>query len=721
MTTDLSEFHETFFEESFEAIDGMEASLLEIDCDAPNMDEVNGIFRGAHSIKGGAGMFGFTHVAEFTHVMETLLDEIRNEQRALSGEIVNVLLGAVDCLREMMLATQSDDQIDLPKVNEFRQSLENVLSDTGSEPAGIVESTDTVTGTPSAIHDDTMTNANAVKGWRVRFCPGKDVMRLGNDPARLIRELASLGSAQVICHEDGLPGIDSINPEFCYLSWTIELTGDIERTSVENVFDWIEDDCEIDIEPLVPSGAGTQVPDGDVKIPDEGLKTVETAKPTFELLDNAPEQASQATPVVSPSPEPPKKAAPSPTASKSVKPKEATSIRVGTDKVDDLINLVGELVITESMLRHFGADFDVSQIDKLRDGLDQLARNTRELQESVMRIRMLPIKFCFSRFPRMVHDLCDKLGKKVELQLIGEHTELDKTVLEKINDPLVHAIRNCLDHGIEMPDRRLAGGKPETGNVTLNAYHSGGQMVIEVVDDGGGLPRKKILAKARERGLVPESQELSDDEIDNLIFAPGFSTAEQVSDVSGRGVGMDVVRKNIVDLGGTVHMRSVEGQGCTLTIRLPLTLAIMDGQLVRVENEIFVVALASIVESLRLGADEINTIHADKELYCFRKEYIPIVRLHEHFSVPRTTTQSSQGLLVIVEVEGQRIGILVDELLNQQQVVIKSLERNYQPILGLSGATILGDGRIALILDVPGLLQHLRAAGNGRKSHIEAA
>lgn len=710
MTTDLSEFHETFFEESFEAIDGMEASLLEIDCDDPNMDEVNSIFRGAHSIKGGAGMFGFTHVAEFTHVMETLLDEIRNAERSLSAEMVNVLLGAVDCLREMMLATQSNAEVDMPKVNEFREMLERLLAE-GDEPVAVSSTGGdriAADGAASAPVAASVQADDSSQGWRVRFQPGRDVMRLGNDPARLLRELACLGPVQVCCLDQDLPGIEDIDPELCYLSWTIDLNANVEREAVVNVFDWIEGECELSIEPL---GAPAEVD-----------KTDSADGPKFELLDTplveaVPAPKVKATPPKA-APQAPVSTAP---AGAAAKPKEASSIRVGTDKVDDLINLVGELVITESMLRHFGTDFDIKQIEKLRDGLDQLARNTRELQESVMRIRMLPIKFCFSKFPRMVHDLCGKLGKKVELQLIGEQTELDKTVLEKINDPLVHAIRNCLDHGIESPEKRLAAGKPETGNVTLNAYHSGGQMVIEVDDDGGGLPRQKILGKARERGLVPENQELSDEEIDNLIFAPGFSTAEQVSDVSGRGVGMDVVRKNIADLGGSVHVRSVEGQGCTLTIRLPLTLAIMDGQLVRVEDEIFVVALASIVESLRLGADEINTIHADKELYRFREEYIPILRLRDHFSIARSTTRVSQGLLMIVEVDGQRVGLLVDELLNQQQVVIKSLERNYQQIQGLSGATIMGDGRIALILDIPGLLLHLKGAGNGRKHRIEAA
>lgn len=382
-----------------------------------------------------------------------------------------------------------------------------------------------------------------------------------------------------------------------------------------------------------------------------------------------------------------------------------TSIRVSIDKVDELINTVGELVITQSMLGQFGEVENLTNdhLEKLRDGLVQLERNTREIQESVMRIRMLPISFAFQRFPRLVHDLSSQLNKKVELKMSGEQTELDKTVMEKVGDPLVHLVRNSMDHGIESPDKRIAAGKPETGIVHLNAYHQGGNIVIEISDDGGGLNTEKILAKAKSSGLVNNEDSLTEEQVHDLVFQPGFSTADQVSDVSGRGVGMDVVRRNIRSLGGTVDVRSKEGEGSTFTIRLPLTLAILDGQLISVGKEIYIVPLVSIVESVQVNKDKVNVISGRGEVYKLRDDYIPIVRLHHVFGLQADSTTLDKGLLVVVEAEGKKVAMFVDDLLAQQQVVIKSLETNYKKVEGLSGATILGDGTVALILDVVGL------------------
>ncbi|MBS0396554.1 MAG: chemotaxis protein CheA, partial [Proteobacteria bacterium] len=384
---------------------------------------------------------------------------------------------------------------------------------------------------------------------------------------------------------------------------------------------------------------------------------------------------------------------------------DAGSIRVSTTKVDHLINLVGELVITQSMLSRFADGCSPEELEKLREGLTQLTRNTRELQESVMQIRMLPISFAFNRFPRLVHDLSRKLGKKVELKLSGEGTELDKTVLEKIADPLVHLVRNALDHGLEKPETRIAAGKPETGTIELAAFHEGGNIIIEVKDDGGGLNKAKILNRARERGLVPADADLSDDQVHNLIFAAGFSTADTISDVSGRGVGMDVVRRNIQDLGGVVQISSVEGRGSTIRIRLPLTLAILDGQLVRVGADTYVISLVAIVETIQAQRDRLNAVPGGAELFRLRDEYIPVVRLYELFGVEPDSRAVEDGLLVVVEAEGRRYGVLVDDLLAQQQVVIKTLETNYRQVAGVAGATILGDGTVALIVDVPGLVQ----------------
>jgi two-component system chemotaxis sensor kinase CheA len=383
---------------------------------------------------------------------------------------------------------------------------------------------------------------------------------------------------------------------------------------------------------------------------------------------------------------------------------DSGSIRVATEKVDNLINLVGELVITQSMLGRFADGVRPGEIADLRQGLSQLARNTREIQECVMQVRMLPISFAFNRFPRLVHDLSRALGKKVVLRLSGEGTELDKTVLEKISDPLVHLVRNALDHGLETPERRVAVGKGETGTLELAAYHEGGNIIIEVRDDGAGLNRRKILSKARERGLVDPDLALSDDQIHSLIFLPGFSTADRVSDVSGRGVGMDVVRRNIIDLGGHVQLSSQEGKGSVVRIRLPLTLAILDGQLVRVGHETYVISLLAIVETIQVTCSSLNTVAGQVQLFRLRNAYLPVVKLCDLFGVVPDSRNTEDGLLVVVEADGARVGLLVDDLLSQQQVVIKSLETNWEPVVGLAGATILGDGQVALILDVPGLI-----------------
>jgi len=384
---------------------------------------------------------------------------------------------------------------------------------------------------------------------------------------------------------------------------------------------------------------------------------------------------------------------------------EANSIRVGIDKIDNLINMVGELVITQSMLDQIGENLDNSHVTQLRDGLAQLERNTRELQESVMRIRMLPISFSFNRFGRLVHDLGTQLGKKVELKLSGEHTELDKTVLEKMSDPLVHLVRNALDHGIETPEQRRAAGKPETGVLHLHAFHQGGNIIIQISDDGAGFDVQKIRAKAIQKGLLSHEERPTNEQLYEFIFQPGFSTIEQVSDLSGRGVGMDVVRRNIRALGGTIEVKSKRGQGSTFSIRLPLTLAILDGQLVRVGQEIYILPLLSIIESLRAKPKLVNSLAGSAQVYRLRDEYIPILRLYDLFGITPRTTQLEQGLLVMVEGDGQKMGLFVDELLSQQQIVIKSLESNYQKVEGISGATILGDGSVALILDVAGLIR----------------
>jgi two-component system chemotaxis sensor kinase CheA len=461
------------------------------------------------------------------------------------------------------------------------------------------------------------------------------------------------------------------------LSWTLLLRSTAEHARVAEVFDWVDANSKIIYEPIYGAGVSAGVP----------------TLPAAEL----PQAGGQRSVTASDVP------VAQPVAGKSGG--ESGSLRVATEKVDALINLVGELVITQSMLGRFAEKYEPQDIESLRRSLAQLTRNTRELQESVLQIRMLPIGFSFNRFPRLVHDLSRKLGKKVDLKLTGENTELDKTVLEKISDPLVHLVRNALDHGLESPEARLAAGKSETGTLELNAFHEGGSIVIEVKDDGAGLNKDRILAKARERGLVDADAQLSDENIYNLIFVAGFSTADTVSDVSGRGVGMDVVRRNINDLSGHVQILSVPGRGSTIRIRLPLTLAILEGQMLRVGKEIYVASLVSIIETVQSKGEDISCVAGRTELFKHRADYLPIIRLYDLFGIEPDSRDITDGLLVVLEAEGRRVAMLVDELLAQQQVVIKSLETNFKQVPGLAGATIHGDGTVALILDVPGLVR----------------
>ncbi|HUM96013.1 MAG TPA: chemotaxis protein CheA, partial [Candidatus Competibacter sp.] len=503
---------------------------------------------------------------------------------------------------------------------------------------------------------------------------------------RMFRELTELGKLTVRADASRLPKLADLRPEDCYLSWELELGGDATRDAVAEVFAWVEGDCDLSIEPLAAEAA-TEAR-AEPAPPDTGPKTGEEGRQGELLLERRKgEDRRRGDRRVN------------------VAASDSASIRVGIDKVDAVINLVGELVTTQSMLSALGEDFDMSRLDKLHEALDQLDRNTRDLQEHVMRIRMLPVSSVFSRFPRMVHDVSAKLGKQVELQINGEQTELDKTVIEKIGDPLVHLIRNSLDHGLEPPDERARAGKPETGVIRLDAYHKSGSIFIEVGDDGRGLNREALLRKGLQEGLLRPGEEYSDEQIYDLIFHPGLSTAKQVSDVSGRGVGMDVVRSNIQDVGGSIQIASHPGQGTRITISLPLTLAILDGQLVSVGEDCYIIPLLSIIESVQVRADAVNRVAGKGEVFRFRGQPLPILRLYELFDTEGAVSDLEQGLLVVVEADGRQVGLFVDDLEGQQQVSIKSLEKNFRQVSGVAGATILGDGRVGLILDISGLIR----------------
>ncbi len=647
MNMDMQRFHATFFEESREGLEAMEAGLLQLEQGNRDGELINSIFRAAHSIKGGAATFGFDAVAGLTHVLETLLDEPRAGKREVATPAIDAMLASVDVLRSLLAEAEHGHPADPAVVQDVHARLAAVLAG-GSAPAAAAP----------------VAKEAAPEGWRIGFTPAPSLFMTGNDPLRILRELEHLAPLEVACRLDRLPGFDQMDPLEAYLAWDLGLLGAVPRGAVEEAFAWIADDCELDIQPIPATIAAPPAP-------------VETITPV--AAATAPAQAGADT--------------------------AETSIRVSVDKIDGLINLVGELVITQAMLKQVSGLLDPAQCERLFAGLDLLERNTRDLQEAVIGVRMLPVDAVFRRFPRLVRDLSSRLGKQVRLRTLGEGTELDKGLIERIADPLVHLVRNAIDHGLEMPDIRRAAGKDETGTITLAASHQGGHIVIEVSDDGRGLNRERILAKAAERGLhVPDNP--SDAQVWDLIFQPGFSTAEAVTDLSGRGVGMDVVRRNIQALGGEVQLESNAGHGTRVVIRLPLTLAILDGMTVAVGEETLILPLGYVLEALQPQAEDVRTLAGEGRVLRVRGEYLPLLSLNEFYRYGHART--AQPLVVVVEGDGQKLALEVDELLGQQQVVVKNLENNYRRVDGISGATILGDGRVALIVDVGGLVRSLR-------------
>jgi two-component system, chemotaxis family, sensor kinase CheA len=693
MTIDLAQFHDAFFEESFEAIDTMEGALLKLKVGAADKELINTIFRVAHSIKGGSATFGFAEIASFTHTLETLLDELRGGKLEVSSAVTDLLLKSVDVMREMLRSVQQKAPVDAQRVADLQLDLELAIAQPGSKAANAPAAAPTPEKNPAPVEKKVEANKSAGElekagadehQWLIDFNPLPQLFVRGNDPLRMLRELADLGALEVAVDLEHLPPLSALDPESCYIAWQLSLHSEVTQPVVEQVFDWAEGDCQLKIADLAaPTPVGSATMSWNASSLSAANSGANASSP--DKLDAAPDAARPSG--------------------------DASSIRVSIEKIDELMNTVGELVITQSMLSQLGAQVANGASNRFQSGLTQLERNVRELQESVMRVRMLPISFVFSRFPRMVRDLSQRLGKQVELKVTGDQTELDKTVLERIGDPLMHLVRNCIDHGIESPDVRKAAGKPAHGTVHLNAYHKGGAITIEVSDDGAGLHTDKILAKARSGDLVGPDDALTDEQIHDLIFVPGFSTVDHATDISGRGVGMDVVRRNAKELGGNIEVLSTPGLGSRFIITLPLTLAIVDGQSVSVGNETYIVPLTAIVESLQLQANMVSRVVGRGEVFSFREDYVPVVRLHEIFGVEPRSHNLHEGLLMIVEGEGGRVGLFVDDLLGQQQVVIKSLETNYRRVDGVSGATILGDGSVALILDVPGLI---RAAAGRR-------
>ena len=670
MTKSLSDIQNellgTFFEESLEGLEQLEAGLLSLEASPDsNADTINDVFRAAHSIKGGAGSFGLGEVGGLAHAMESLLEEFRSGHSAPTQESLAALLQSVDLLRAALDARKSGSTVASAEMEAQCARLTALRSGTS---------------TPSVARAVAAPVPTAISRWRVTFRPLPRILESGNEPVRLLRELGKLGKTTVVVDSSALPPLAELDANLCYLSWQIQVEGSsITQAAIEEVFSWVDTDAEIAVQRVTETAA------------------TELEPPSPVALEHEAPEASAA------------KLAPRPEAK--VEAAAIGSIRVGVDKIDLLMNMVGELVITQSMLGVIDHDtqLDARRIEQLREGLGLLARNTRSLQESVMRLRSVPISVVFSRFPRLVHDLSQQLGKQVELRVSGQGTEIDKTVVEKLGDPLVHLVRNSLDHGLENPDARRAAGKSEVGVIELSAYHHGGDVVVEVKDDGRGIDREKVLRRARERGLLGPDDVASDDSIRDFIFAPGFSTASQVTDVSGRGVGMDVVRRNIQSLGGDVFVDTTSGKGTRISLRLPLTLAIIDGQLLRVGNHSYVVPLLSIVESVQIDPHLVTKFRGKRELYRLRDQLIPMVETG-HVLGLRDWQRASDCLMVVVETEGDHVGLLVDELLAQQQVVVKSLETNYDRVEGLSGATILGDGSVAFILDTAAIGKLMRSA-----------
>ncbi|HBJ0687811.1 TPA: chemotaxis protein CheA [Escherichia coli] len=640
MSMDISDFYQTFFDEADELLADMEQHLLVLQPEAPDAEQLNAIFRAAHSIKGGAGTFGFSVLQETTHLMENLLDEARRGEMQLNTDIINLFLETKDIMQEQLDAYKQSQEPDAASFDYICQALRQLALEAKGEM-------------PSAV-----TRLSVVAKSEPQ-----DEQNRSQSPRRIILSRLKAGEVDLLEEElghlttltDVVKGADSLSAI---------LPGDIAEDDITAVLCFVIEADQITFETVEVSPKISTPP---------VLKLAAEQAPTGRVERE-----------------------------KTTRSSESTSIRVAVEKVDQLINLVGELVITQSMLAQRSSELDPVNHGDLITSMGQLQRNARDLQESVMSIRMMPMEYVFSRYPRLVRDLAGKLGKQVELTLVGSSTELDKSLIERIIDPLTHLVRNSLDHGIELPEKRLAAGKNSVGNLILSAEHQGGNICIEVTDDGAGLNRERILAKAASQGLTV-SENMSDDEVAMLIFAPGFSTAEQVTDVSGRGVGMDVVKRNIQEMGGHVEIQSKQGTGTTIRILLPLTLAILDGMSVRVADEVFILPLNAVMESLQPREADLHPLAGGERVLEVRGEYLPIVELWKVFNVADAKTEATQGIVVILQSGGRRYALLVDQLIGQHQVVVKNLESNYRKVPGISAATILGDGSVALIVDVSAL------------------
>lgn len=664
MSMDISDFYQTFFDEADELLADMEQHLLDLVPEAPDSEQLNAIFRAAHSIKGGAGTFGFTILQETTHLMENLLDEARRGEMQLNADIINLFLETKDIMQEQLDAYKSSVEPDADSFEYICQALRQLALEAKGETApAVVNSAKLSVVDSAAMQEEAVAKPEpASEESKKRIT----LSRLKASEVDLLEE--ELGNLATLT--DVVKGTDTLSAT---------LDGNLAEDDIIAVLCFVIEADQIEFETVSAAPVAAEAEEVAVVTEPQPVAVAPAVKAT---ASEAPHSRAER--------------------EKPARASESTSIRVAVEKVDQLINLVGELVITQSMLAQRSNELDPVNHGDLITSMGQLQRNARDLQESVMSIRMMPMEYVFSRFPRLVRDLAGKLGKQVELTQVGSSTELDKSLIERIIDPLTHLVRNSLDHGIELPEKRLESGKSPIGNLTLSAEHQGGNICIEVTDDGAGLNRERILAKAVSQGM-PIHENMSDDEVGMLIFAPGFSTAEQVTDVSGRGVGMDVVKRNIQEMGGHVEIQSKQGQGTTIRILLPLTLAILDGMSVRVADEVFILPLNAVMESLQPREEDLHPLAGGERVLEVRGEYLPLVELWKVFEVEGAKTEATQGIVVILQSAGRRYALLVDQLIGQHQVVVKNLESNYRKVPGISAATILGDGSVALIVDVSAL------------------
>lgn len=664
MSMDISDFYQTFFDEADELLADMEQHLLDLVPEAPDSEQLNAIFRAAHSIKGGAGTFGFTILQETTHLMENLLDEARRGEMQLNADIINLFLETKDIMQEQLDAYKSSVEPDADSFEYICQALRQLALEAKGETApAVVNSAKLSVVDSAAMQEEVVAKPEpASEESKKRIT----LSRLKASEVDLLEE--ELGNLATLT--DVVKGSDTLSAT---------LDGNLAEDDIIAVLCFVIEADQIEFETVSAAPVAVEAEEVAVVTEPQPVAVAPAVKAT---ASEAPHSRAER--------------------EKPARASESTSIRVAVEKVDQLINLVGELVITQSMLAQRSNELDPVNHGDLITSMGQLQRNARDLQESVMSIRMMPMEYVFSRFPRLVRDLAGKLGKQVELTQVGSSTELDKSLIERIIDPLTHLVRNSLDHGIELPEKRLESGKSPIGNLTLSAEHQGGNICIEVTDDGAGLNRERILAKAVSQGM-PIHENMSDDEVGMLIFAPGFSTAEQVTDVSGRGVGMDVVKRNIQEMGGHVEIQSKQGQGTTIRILLPLTLAILDGMSVRVADEVFILPLNAVMESLQPREEDLHPLAGGERVLEVRGEYLPLVELWKVFEVEGAKTEATQGIVVILQSAGRRYALLVDQLIGQHQVVVKNLESNYLKVPGISAATILGDGSVALIVDVSAL------------------